>query len=548
MQLIHTLALIFITASIISLLFEQLNHPIIPAYILTGIIIGSQIPEEQLLNASQIGISFLIFVFGIKTDFTRLKTVYKESISTAAIQLTLLSAAGFVFAQGLGINLYNSIIISAAAAFSSSLIGLELIQSEIKLDIIHGRLAETIQLIQDLVALLLIGLLGIQLTPTNTALKLGSLAAILGSALFVRYFLFDKIAYKIGESRELLTLSSISLLTVFLGISQSLNISIVIGAFAAGLAVAKFPENLEILDTMSSFKDFFSALFFVSLGALLSIPSSTALTITIFLLAATLLVKPVITGLSLMISGYDKRTSYLAGFSLDQISEFSLIIVIQAFIAGAITSEVFHGVILAATVSMILSSYTSRYEEEIYSTITKISLVEATAQKIQQKSSKPDKLEEHAVILGYDTEGELIAEKLEEIGEEFVLIENDPDKIEKASKEDYNYIFGDAMDSETWEKAQVDKASIIVSTAPFRYISEQVLGLETDATIILRSETVEEASYLLEEGADYVSVPDLMAAEELIDHIKAGEADPSYRDELRRRNLLEVRKKLQDND
>jgi len=85
-----------------------------------------------------------------------------------------------------------------------------------------------------------------------------------------------------------------------------------------------------------------------------------------------------------MFSGYDKRTSYLTGFSIDQVSEFALIIAIQAWITGTIDPVVFHSIILAAVFSMVISSYTSRHEEELYNLLSQ-GLIDVNNRKIQQK-------------------------------------------------------------------------------------------------------------------------------------------------------------------
>ncbi|WP_414836842.1 cation:proton antiporter [Candidatus Nanohalococcus occultus] len=547
-ELINLLTLVFASSAFLILIMDRLNHPILPAYILGGILIGGYLPEEQFLNLSQLGIAFLVFIFGLKADLSRIKVTAFETTTTTLVQVALAGASMFVIAQGFGFNALNSLYLAAAAGFSSSMVGLELIDGEIRADLLHGRLAESIQLMQDLVAVALIAVIGSSLTLNSLAMNFLELTGMIALAVIFRQIVFDKVAALAEGSEELLMLSSLTLLTVFISVSQLLELSIVTGAFAAGLAVAKFPHNLEILDSVGSLKDFFSAIFFVSLGALIAYPEPTAIALTLILLIGTLIIKPVITSLLLMTNGYDKRTSYLAGFSLDQVSEFSLIIAIQAYIAGTIAPEIFHAITLAATVTMIISSYTSRYEEEIYEAVSKNDWIEVNSRKIKEKSDVPSDMKEHVILVGYDIQGKEIAEKLEIEGQDYVIIENDPEKISQISKEDKNYTFGDVMDDETWKTAKIDEASLIISTVPSTKISKHISQLETDADIIVNSSEIDEAKELLEAGAMYVSLAEVLSSEELNEHINGVLHDQNYREELRRKNILEIRQQLQNSD
>ncbi len=547
-ELITILTAVFVASSIMIFLLEKLSHPRIPAYIFAGILVGTWINQSEILGLSQLGIAFLVFVFGIKSDLGRIRTVGEEAVSTALVQIVVVGTMLFLVAQGIGFSLSDSLYFSLAGALSSSLVGLELVKSEVRVDILHGRLAEAIQLFQDLVAVIAITVILSGFTAESIALNLSYLAVTMVGALLIRQFLMDHIARLAEGSRELITLFSLSILILFISTSQYINSSLVVGSFAAGIAVSKFPHNMEILDTMGSMKDFFSSIFFVTLGALIAVPTFETLLLTAVLTSTTLLLKPIMTGVGLLINGYDRRTAYLTGLSLDQISEFALIIAIQAHIAGTINPVIFQSIILSATITMIVSSYTSRYEEELYNYVSSLELVEVNSRKINEKTSLPEELKNHVILLGYDTQGKEIAEALREEGQKFILVENDPEKIEEFSKKHNNYIFGDVMDDETWEKANPEDAKLIVSTIPFKQISKKILGLETDAEKILRANNSLEAKSLLEEGALYVNVPDILSSEELVEHVNGVIEDRNYREELRRRNLLEIRRYLQEHE
>ncbi|MFB6292130.1 MAG: cation:proton antiporter [Candidatus Nanohaloarchaea archaeon] len=545
-ELLTALTLVFASASVMLFLLDRFSHAAIPAYIIAGIAIGGFIDGSQILGLSQLGIAFLVFLFGIKTEPENIRSVATESLSTTVVQVAVVGIAAYIVGRGLGLDQLNAFYLTIAAALSSSIVGLQLIEDEIRIDLLHGRLAESINLIQDILAIMAI------LVVSSPVLELGIVAtnmaygmAMIVAALVIRRTVFPFVAEQAKASEEMTMLTGLSLLLVFIGFAEFLDISIVVGSFAAGLAAAKFPHNLEMLETFSSLKDFFSAIFFVSLGALLSYPKFETMVLAAVLIAATAAVKPAVTVISLLVNGYDRRTSYLAGLTLDQVSEFALIIAIQAFIAGTIRPEVFNAIILSATFTMISSAYVSRHEEKIYDLISSYSRVETNDRQIAERTSVPEDLVEHVILVGYDTQGKRMAQGLKDENADFLIVENNPERITEARQNHDNYVFGDVMDSKTWRRANYQEAALIISTIPQKKISEKILGLDTEADIVLRSEDTGDAADLLESGALYVEVPDIVASEQLIDHLSAVLQDTNYREELRRRNLLEVRKYLE---
>lgn len=544
-EIITSMTLIFVASAAMLLIANRFNQPAIPAYLTAGILISLFVNQQELLGLAQIGIAFLVFIFGLKFDPEKITAVRNEALNVNSLQILLIGTLGFSFASIIGLDFLQSSYFAVAATFSSSLVGLELISEEVDKNLIHGRLAESIHLIQDILAVAVVVLLSSQTFALNDiVLNLSVAAAMIVSALFIRRFLFDHIANLAGGSTELLMLTGLSFLTGFIAISQYFGLSIVVGSFAAGIAVARFPHNLDILDTMGSIKDFFSAIFFVTLGALLSFPTPAALLMTAGLVLMTAFVKPALMVTSLIHQGYDPRTSFLTGVSLDQISEFTLIIAIQAWIAGMIIEPLFHAIVLAATITMVSSSYTKLYEHELYEILNRYNIIESGDQ-ILPNSNVEGELEDHIILIGYDIQGKRIVEQLEEINADFLIIENDPEKISELRKKDENFVYGNILNHETWKYANPEDAKLIVSTAPFREVSEKVLTLETEAGKILRADELAEAENLIHRGADYVIVPEILTAELIKEHLLGIESEKNYKEELRRRSLLEVRKYLE---
>ncbi len=537
--------MVFVASSVILFLFDRFSHPALPAYIVAGVIVGNFFPADEMINFTQIGLSFLVFIFGVKMDPERLETVAGDGLKTAAIQITSVSALSLGLSFLLGLTGFESLIFVLATALSSTLVGLDLLEKEVDLRLAHGRLAESLHLSQDLIAVIFLMILGASsYTLEAVSLSLAHGFGLLVAALLFRKYLLDYVARLTENSRELLMLVSITVLIGFLSLTEYLHISLAIGSFAAGLAVSKYPHNMEILDTTGSLKDFFSAIFFVSLGALLTIPSPRVLILSGVMLLLTVLVKPFAVITSLVALGQNKRTAYLTGFSIDQVSEFALIITIQAYLSNLIGDAVFQSVIITATLSMMISSYTAKHGDRIYDLLSSYDHIAAFPQKVSESVSKHE-LEDHVIVVGHDTQGKRIIETLEDEEVDYLVIDNDPEKITDLEEKGEKYVFGDVMDDSTWEKADYRDADLIISTVPLEKTSRKILSLDTDADKILRSEDVEEAEELLADGAIYVNVPEVLSSELLLDHIEGLMENIRYREDLRRRNMIEVRKYLQ---
>ncbi|MFB6180993.1 MAG: cation:proton antiporter [Candidatus Nanohalobium sp.] len=547
-EVIYLLAAVFAAASMLVLLMEELSHPYIPAYIGAGILTGLFVDASAFYTAAEIGVAFLVFIFGVKLEPDRLRSVASESQLMTTLQIASVGLLSLPVMLLVGVTVVEAIYLSIAVSLSSSLIGMQLLHKEIDIDLLHGRLAESSQLLQDVIAIIAVVALNSVHTSSNTVLTHVFLSlVVLGTGLLTRKYIYKFVADFIEEERELMVITSLGFLTAFVAAAEALNLSIVVGAFAAGMAISRFPYNVEVIDVMEPLKEFFILLFFVSVGALISIPSFKALLIAGVLLFFSQVVKPLVSVVALAKQGLNLRTAHLTGFNIDQISEFSLVIGLEAFLAGTIGFEAFHGLILAASTSFLISSYTSRHGELLYQKMNALDIWHPGKGRDEDSSHVEEGLENHVILIGFDTQGKIIAEALQEEGADFVVIENNPENLMEASEQVENYIFDDVMNESAWRKARAEKASLVISTVPFNKVTERLLQKDLKADLIVRCTTIEEASRFVDECL-YVEVPELLVSEQLADHINGVLKDERYREELRRKNLLEIRELLSEQE
>lgn len=548
-ELIEPLAYVFITAAVMLLIATRAPVPAVPLYILAGlgIGVGGLIDPGTTLELAQLGIAFLVFAFGVNAEPSRFLSVARDSEHVAAVQVLTIGGLGFGAGLSFGLDPLAAVYFAVAAALSSSLVGRELAEGEIRSNLIHGRLTESIHFIQDLFAVGIILVLGAAtFSLDGIALQLGYGVLLFAIAIVIRIYVFDLLVRLSGDSDELIMLTGIGLLIGFLALAEGLDLSIVVGAFAAGISITQeFEHNLALLSALESIENFFTAIFFVTLGSLVVAPSIEVLSMAGVLMIGIVVVKPIVTIWALIYQGYDPRTAALTSFSLDQISEFALVLAISGLLAGTIPQALFDAIILAAAATMVSSSITYTYEDTFYRAFDRIGLFGST--RTRERSSLPDEpLENHVVVVGYGKLGSSVVSVCREFDKPAIVVENDPDRFELAREFHETCVFGDAMNDDVQALLGIDRADLVVSTAPNRSLSENLLSLETGADVILRADDTRSAVELIDAGATYVNVTDFLASEQFghtLSRLLTADSSPET---LRQENYRMLRERVSD--
>lgn len=563
--LLTAIAILFVVAGPLLLIGKSLRLPVVPSLIVAGLLVGqlNLIDEALLLELTRLGIAFLVFTFSMQINTERIRTVVSDTEVVAIVQALVLGALGIAFTLLVGIvleipalagiGLEQALFVGIAAALSSTIVGTALFIRP-KTDIVHDHLSGEIDSFNDLLAVLLLLVVSagaFALDPIATQLGYGVILFV--AAVTINRYLFSFIERLARGSDEAMLISIVALLIIFLAVAELLNTSIVVGAFAAGLAVRYSPvEYSEVFNGLTSLRQFFVAIFFASVGTLVSLPSIPALmsepwsalasfapvaTIALGLVVLTVVIKPIVTVALLMYNGYDRRSAMIAGLDLDHVGPFSIIVAIEALVLGLLIEPVFEAIILAAAVSMILSTLTHIYSDEIYRIIVERGWLGKPYHDVDDWNTVPEGISDHVVIVGYGRQGRHLVEFCKEIHQPYVVIENNPDVLVDLRADCSAYVLGDAMEPETAQVSNLKAARLIISTTEVKPVTEYFLSFTDTIDVIVRTQALPMAAKLLEKGAIYVIVPDLLAADRLAGDLRAllnGEKVP---EDLRERTI-----------
>ncbi|MBD3260478.1 MAG: sodium:proton exchanger, partial [Candidatus Altiarchaeales archaeon] len=352
--LLWDMGLMIVAATLGAHLARIFRQPLIVGYVLAGVIIGPSIlglitNHDVIRTFSELGIAFLLFIVGLELDLKKLASVGRASTIIALVNSTVMFCAGYAAAHMLGFTALEPVYMGLVLAISSTMVVIKILSDKNELETLHGRIILGILLVQDIIAITALSILSTIKTPhdLSTILFADILngvfvgAGLFSIALVISRFILPSLFRVISTSHELLFITALSVFFLFTGLSQAIGFSLAVGAFVAGIAIATFPYNLEIEWKMKSLRDFFSTIFFVSLGMEIFELNAHAILISIPFIILILTLKPLTFIPLTSLLGYGRRVSFLTGASLTQISEFSLIIAMTGLSLGHIDNFFF---------------------------------------------------------------------------------------------------------------------------------------------------------------------------------------------------------------
>ncbi len=333
-------AVILSLAAVLGVLGQKLRQPLIIMFLATGILAGPAVlgvihSHEQIALLAQIGISLLLFIVGLRLDLSLIRTTGPVALATGLGQIVFTAGIGFVICLGLGMNAISSAYVSVALTFSSTIIIVKLLSDKKEIDALHGRIAVGFLIVQDIAAILALVALttfGSKLTEGQSALGSSLMMAGKGIGLLLARGAADAIRAappdaSAGPFQEMLILFAVAWAVLLAAASEWLGFSKEVGAFLAGVSLASSEYRDSISSKLTSIRDFLLLFFFIDLGPGWNGPPSdrrSARRRSCRCSCSSAIPLIVIAIMGYM--GYRRRTGFLAGLTVAQISEFSLIV------------------------------------------------------------------------------------------------------------------------------------------------------------------------------------------------------------------------------
>jgi len=536
------LTVIICLAAFLAIAFRFLKQPPILAYILTGFIIGPlalfNISDTEIMRSlAEIGITLLLFMLGLELRFSELRSVGKVSILTGIGQIIFTSVLGFLIATFLGFSTIAAVYISIALTFSSTIIIVKLLSDKKDLNSLYGKISVGFLLVQDFVAILALIFLsgftnGGSVSIFDFLMIILKAVVLFGWVIVLSRKVLPFVINRIARSSEVLFLFSLAWAFGIAALVSSpyIGFSIEIGGFLAGLALANSFESYQIITKIRPLRDFFITIFFVTIGMGLIISDLNAILVPGIILSLFVLIgNPLIVMVIMGILGYRKRTGFLAGLTVAQISEFSLIVIFMGARIGHVSEQNVALITFVGAVTFVISTYMIINGNKLYKLLSPyLDIFEREG--VREKNIRIKKHKDHIILIGARRMGTGILEALIKNEEDFVVVDFDPDIISSLNKEGIASYFGDITDVEIQELVSLSEARIIISTVSdvedSLFLLNALKKLKKKPVVVMLAHEKQSAKELYDNGADYVIVPHIAGGYQLAkiliekDHMK----------------------------
>jgi len=522
------LAVVILIAAVLGIVAKLLRQPIILAYLLTGITIGYfgffQIRNGEVFSIfSDLGIMFLLFLVGLEINYTSLRLVGKTSLVAGLAQVVFTAVVGYFIAVWLGFVPLHALYVSVALTFSSTVIVVKVLSDKGDFNSLYGKISIGMLLVQDIIAIaILILLAGVQESGGgnvggNLLFMVVKGILLFGIIIFLGRKFFPPLFDRIARSQELLFLTSLAWLFLLAALVNKIGFSIEIAGFLAGVALANSSEHFEISHRVRSLRDFFILIFFVILGSSAIISNFSGLTIPIIIFSLFVLIgNPLIVLIIMGLMGHRRRTGFMVGVAVAQVSEFSLVLAALGLKLGHITDQVVTLITSVAIITIALSTYLIMHGDTLYQWLEKILRI-FEKKRVRDLEYSERGNEKSIVLIGCHRTGESLALGLPR--KDLLIIDFDPDVIKKLKTKGYDVIYGDSNDDEVLYNARIEDAKLVISTSPVLedniMIMKKIRSFSKKPKIVLRADTEKEAKILYEHGADYVLLPNFTAGQYL---------------------------------
>ena len=366
-SIVYILFLIFTGAAIFATAALWIRQSLILGYIGLGLFIGpwgtNLLSDVALIqNIADVGIIFLLFLLGLNLDPKELVRMAGESTVVTGVSSLVLCLLGTGYSLVFGYSWVEAVIIGSALMFSSTIIGLKLIPTTVLHHQHTGEVIISVLLLQDIVAIFLLLVLEgsanadfgwIAMSKPVLAFPL-----MVGLAYVLEKYVFTRLIMKFDRIHEYIFLLALGWCLGIAEAAEMLGLSYEIGAFIAGVTIARSPIALFIAENLKPLRDFFLIIFFVALGANFNLGVLADIWLAaIGLSLIAIVIKPMLYRMLLRFSHEASGRSTEIAMRLGQMSEFSLLLAVMATELALVRAEVGYLIQIATLVSFVFSSY-----------------------------------------------------------------------------------------------------------------------------------------------------------------------------------------------
>jgi len=553
--LISAIGISIMAATTLAFLAYLTKQPLLLAYLAAGAAIGPQFgfglvsSQENIKIITEIGLILLLFMIGLELNLNKLKESGKSLIATGILQFLLCAAMGFGFFMLLGFTIgepfeyrifgvkvlggqYDLLYLAVCMALSSTTIVVKLLYEKFELGTLAGRLTLGVLVFQDIWAIVVLSIQASLNNPQilSILLQFGEAALLIVISMALSKYVLGYIFRKIARLPELMLVASLGWCFLICALAGLFNLSLEMGALIAGVAISTFPYNLDIISKIVNIRDFFITLFFVALGMEIPNPLDNlgmflvAGAAALFLIASRFLsVYPLLYFLK-----NGNRVSLLTSINLSQLSEFALVITAIGLKSQHIVSDIQTIIIFVFVITSISSTYMIKYNQQLQGFLSKVAARMGFRDLKSPLTDDPAAPPKDIALLGFFRVASAFIRDIEDaavdLKDKIVVVDFNPRVLRRLPRHGIKVVYGDISNPETLHHAGIDEAKIVISTISDELLVgtnnlrliDQMRKIAPKARVVVTAESPSRALEFYKAGADYVYLPNRLAAQHLL--------------------------------
>lgn len=552
----YEFAALLTMAGIVGFIGLMLRQPMVVSFIAVGVLVGPSAlgiveSKENIQLLAELGIAVLLFLVGLKLDLKLIRTLGPVALATGLGQVFFTSAIGLGIGLALGLDMVTAVYVAVALTFSSTIIIVKLLSDKREVDSLHGRIAIGFLIVQDVVvvvAMMVLSALGIGASGDGGSplIQIGMVLLygfmMIGLVGIFIQFAANPLMARIARSPEMMVTFAIAWAALLAALGSYLGLSKELGGLLAGVSLASTPFREAIVARLSALRDFLLLFFFIALGSqldlsLLGAQLGPAIIFSLFVLIGNPLIVLGIMGAM----GYRKRTGFLAGLTVAQISEFSLIFMAMGLSLGHVTTDSLGLVTLVGLITISLSVYMITYSHTLYGWLEPMLSIFEKPHPFREEEAEDPRITKSTydvILFGLGRYGKTIAHYLEEEGYRLMAVDFNPDEVKRWTQKGKAAIYGDACDPAFIAHLPLRGAQWVISAMPQNDIGlthedprliliDGLKDMGYQGGIAISTQHPEDVEELKARGSTMVLLPFHDAAEQAVARIKSENANPA---------------------
>jgi len=534
-----SLAITLLAALGAALVFGAVAHrlrlaPMI-GYIAAGLLVGPFTPgfvadREEVLGLADIGVALLMFSLGLRFRLEELAETGRLVLVGAPVQVAVTTGLGTGVALLMGSELPSALFMGAVVSVSSTVVLAKVAGESVLATTPHGRIALGWSVVQDLLTVVLVVVLSAVASASDQplvdgAVSIGVALAFVAGVLVVGGRVLPAVLARVAllGSRELFVVAVAVIAIGTAAAAGVLGVSVALGAFVAGLALAESDLAASVLGEVIPLRELFATIFFVSVGILLQ-PSAVVAgwPIVVVLLLLIVLGKGLPTASAALLAGHRARTAFRAAGLIAQCGEFSFVLATVGLELGALSHEAFSQAMGAVVLSILLAPLVAGGAARVGDLLERRRPGPDPSVEARRRAGD---LRRHAVVLGYGQVGRAVCRVLDGRSIPWVAVDSDYPLVRTAAAGGAPLVYGDAGTPSVLDAVRIDAASTLVVAIPDALAARQAVGyaMRQNARlhVVARAHSEADEAALRRLGAARVITAERQVGHELVRHALA---------------------------